>query len=123
MYNRRKFEVTFICGQFDDLEMAEISELDHFFLISVGTLVLLLQSGYAFLEAGAVRSKNAVNICLRYATHLAIQKYYIQRISRVRRFICIISRCVSFLQYMYFLSTICECKEALRKRVRCLFTS
>jgi hypothetical protein len=48
--------------------MAEISELDHFFLISVGTLVLLLQSGYAFLEAGAVRSKNAVNICLRYAT-------------------------------------------------------
>jgi ammonia channel protein AmtB len=43
-----------------------ISELDHFFLISVGTLVLLLQSGYAFLEAGAVRSKNAVNICLRF---------------------------------------------------------
>jgi hypothetical protein len=69
---RRKHEITFICRQFDDLEMAEISELDHFFLISVGTLVLLLQSGYAFLEAGAVRSKNAVNICLRYATHLAI---------------------------------------------------
>ncbi len=43
-----------------------ISELDHFFLISVGTLVLLLQSGYALLEAGAVRSKNAVNICLRF---------------------------------------------------------
>jgi hypothetical protein len=67
--------------------MAEISELDHFFLISVGTLVLLLQSGYAFLEAGAVRSKNAVNICLRYATHLAIQKYYKKEMSRVRPFI------------------------------------
>jgi hypothetical protein len=62
---RKKHENTFICRQLDDLEMAEISELDHFFLISVGTLVLLLQSGYAFLEAGAVRSKNAVNICLR----------------------------------------------------------
>jgi hypothetical protein len=57
--------------------MAEISELDHFFLISVGTLVLLLQSGYAFLEAGAVRSKNAVNICLRYATH--ILQFLLQR--------------------------------------------
>ena len=74
--------------------MAEISELDHFFLISVGTLVLLLQSGYAFLEAGAVRSKNAVNICLRYATHLAFQKYYIQRVPRVRLFKCIIFLCI-----------------------------
>ena len=51
----------------EEEEMEEIiAEIDHFFLISVGTLVLLLQSGYAFLEAGAVRSKNAINICLRY---------------------------------------------------------
>ena len=49
-----------------ELEDYDISEVDHFFLISVGTLVLLLQSGYAFLEAGAVRSKNAVNISIRY---------------------------------------------------------
>ena len=57
--------ILYICGQVE-LEDYDISEVDHFFLISVGTLVLLLQSGYAFLEAGAVRSKNAVNISIRY---------------------------------------------------------
>jgi ammonia channel protein AmtB len=77
--------------------MAEISELDHFFLISVGTLVLLLQSGYAFLEAGAVRSKNAVNICLRYANHLAIQKYYVEEITEVLPFLSWI-----FFYFYYF---------------------
>jgi ammonium transporter, Amt family len=48
------------------VELEDITEVDHFFLISVGTLALLLQSGYAFLEAGAVRSKNAINISIRY---------------------------------------------------------
>lgn len=39
--------------------------LDSFFLITMGMLVFLMQCGFAFLEAGAVRSKNAVNILIK----------------------------------------------------------
>ena len=41
------------------------SNLDNFFLIVMGIVVFLMQCGFAFLEAGAVRSKNAVNILIK----------------------------------------------------------
>jgi Amt family ammonium transporter len=39
--------------------------LDSFFLIVMGIVVFLMQCGFAFLEAGAVRSKNTVNILIK----------------------------------------------------------
>ena len=41
------------------------TNLDNFFLIVMGIVVFLMQCGFAFLEAGAVRSKNAVNILIK----------------------------------------------------------
>jgi Amt family ammonium transporter len=34
--------------------------LNQFFLLIMGAMVLLMQSGFAFLEAGSVRAKNVV---------------------------------------------------------------
>ena len=65
-----------------DLEVGEISKMesDHndtttlkelkeninsFYLINMSTLVFLMQCGFAFLEAGCVRSKNAINIIMK----------------------------------------------------------
>jgi len=39
--------------------------LDNFFIIVMGVIVFLMQAGFAFLEAGAVRSKNTVNILIK----------------------------------------------------------
>ena len=41
------------------------TNLDNFFLIVMGCIVFLMQAGFAFLEAGAVRSKNTVNILIK----------------------------------------------------------
>ena len=52
---------------FNYTENKEILEgnLDNFFLIVMGCIVFLMQAGFAFLEAGAVRSKNTVNILIK----------------------------------------------------------
>ena len=47
-------------------EIANIkSYMDSFFLIVMGCIVFLMQCGFALLEAGAVRSKNTVNILIK----------------------------------------------------------
>ncbi|XP_042235441.1 putative ammonium transporter 1 isoform X2 [Homarus americanus] len=38
---------------------------DVFFLVTMGTICFFLQCGFAFLEAGAVRSKNTTNILIK----------------------------------------------------------
>ena len=40
--------------------------VDAFFLLVMGLIVFLMQCGFAFLEAGSVRSKNTVLGCLNY---------------------------------------------------------
>jgi len=42
-----------------------IKNMDGFFLIVMGCIVFLMQCGFAFLEAGSVRSKNTVNILIK----------------------------------------------------------
>ncbi|XP_069131932.1 putative ammonium transporter 1 isoform X2 [Argopecten irradians] len=41
------------------------ANLDNFFLLLMGMLVFFMQCGFAFLEAGAVRSKNTTNILIK----------------------------------------------------------
>lgn len=41
------------------------SNLDQFFLIVMGCLIFFMQAGFAFLEAGSVRSKNTTNILIK----------------------------------------------------------
>merc|ERR1719337_122856 len=41
------------------------ANLNQFFLLIMGALVMFMQAGFAFLEAGAVRSKNVVNILIK----------------------------------------------------------
>jgi len=48
------------------------SNLDKFFLIIMGIVVFLMQCGFAFLEAGSVRSKNTVNILIKNMLDLLI---------------------------------------------------
>ncbi|XP_045105403.1 putative ammonium transporter 1 [Portunus trituberculatus] len=47
-----------------DLEHLK-SNIDVFFLFTMGTIVFFMQCGFAFLEAGAVRSKNTTNILIK----------------------------------------------------------
>merc|ERR1712048_999938 len=44
---------------------ADDSNLNQFFLLIMGALVMFMQAGFAFLEAGSVRSKNVVNILIK----------------------------------------------------------
>lgn len=39
--------------------------LDDLFLMVMGTIILLMQAGFAFLEAGSVRAKNTTNILIK----------------------------------------------------------
>ncbi|XP_012937656.1 putative ammonium transporter 1 [Aplysia californica] len=41
------------------------TDLDRFFLVVMGMIVYLMQCGFAFLEAGSVRSKNTSNILIK----------------------------------------------------------
>ena len=39
--------------------------MDDMFLGIMGSLILLMQAGFAFLEAGSVRAKNTTNILIK----------------------------------------------------------
>ena len=42
-----------------------MGNLDDFFLTVMGSVILLMQAGFAFLEAGSVRAKNTTNILIK----------------------------------------------------------
>merc|ERR1719479_692832 len=47
-------------------ELADLKEnSDQFFLIVIAIVIFFMQCGFAFLEAGSVRSKNTVNILIK----------------------------------------------------------
>lgn len=48
-----------------DVYHEEPEEVDHFFLLIMSIIIFFMQCGFAFMEAGAVRSKNTVNILIK----------------------------------------------------------
>ena len=48
------------------------ANLDNFFLIIISMIIFLMQAGFAFLEAGAVRAKNTTNILMKNMLDSAI---------------------------------------------------
>ena len=48
---------------------------DDFFLVAMGSLILLMQAGFAFLEAGSIRAKNATNILIKNFTDLCAGRF------------------------------------------------
>ncbi len=46
------------------------SDLDQFFLLVMGALVVLMQAGFALIEAGTVRAKNATSILIKNISDL-----------------------------------------------------
>ena len=47
-----------------------LTNVDTLFLIIMGALIILMQAGFGFLEAGAVRAKNTTNILIKNYTDL-----------------------------------------------------
>ena len=59
----------------EDDSLAAISEnIDHLFLMLMGTMILFMQAGFAFLEAGSVRAKNTINILIKNFSDLCFGK-------------------------------------------------
>jgi len=42
-----------------------LENLDHYFLLMMGAIILFMQSGFAFIEVGTVRAKNATSILIK----------------------------------------------------------
>ena len=42
-----------------------ISNFDDAFLIMMGIIIIFMQAGFGFLEAGSIRAKNATNILIK----------------------------------------------------------
>ncbi len=50
----------------DDNGLQALKEnADHFFLAMMGIIILFMQAGFGFLEAGSVRAKNTTNILIK----------------------------------------------------------
>ncbi|CAJ0940078.1 unnamed protein product, partial [Mesorhabditis belari] len=52
-------------ASFEEYKVDQAENLDAFFLCTMAVIIFLMQCGFAFLEAGAVRSKNTTNILFK----------------------------------------------------------
>ena len=49
--------------------------IDHLFRMQMGTLIIFMQAGFAFLEAGSVRAKNTINILIKNFSDLCFGEF------------------------------------------------
>ena len=52
-------------GDLEAVVSALAANMDDFFLCLMGSLIIMMQAGFAFLEAGSVRAKNTTNILIK----------------------------------------------------------
>ena len=67
----------------DASEMTNIDQLqtnlDQFFLVIMGVIIIFMQAGFGFLEAGSIRAKNTTNILIKNYADLCAGKIVIQK--------------------------------------------
>ena len=42
-----------------------MEDVDSFFLVVMGSIIIFMQAGFGFLEAGSIRAKNTTNILIK----------------------------------------------------------
>jgi len=71
-----------IVQRYDEVLATLMSNVDDLFLAVMGSFIVLMQAGFAFLEAGSVRAKNTTNILIKNVVDLCLGKktlFVIQR--------------------------------------------
>ena len=64
----------------DFLNVEELqTNLDQFFLVIMGVIIIFMQAGFGFLEAGSIRAKNTTNILIKNYADLCAGKIVIQK--------------------------------------------
>ena len=57
--------VSLLQMRLEKVQSDSIENNNAFFMLSMGLIIFFMQCGFAFLEAGAVRSKNTTNILIK----------------------------------------------------------
>ena len=67
--------------QSDDLDIVK-TNMNSMYLVIMGSIIIFMQAGFGFLEAGSIRAKNTTNILIKNFVDLTFGNniYYIWRI-------------------------------------------
>ena len=68
--------------QSDDLDIVK-TNMNSMYLVIMGSIIIFMQAGFGFLEAGSIRAKNTTNILIKNFVDLTFGNniYYIWRMS------------------------------------------
>jgi hypothetical protein len=74
--------------QSDDLDIVK-TNMNSMYLVIMGSIIIFMQAGFGFLEAGSIRAKNTTNILIKNFVDLTFGNY-----------ICYTCR----MSYMYYIT-------------------